>query len=120
MRCTWRSSSTAQPTPSRGPCVYAQAVCFPAGARVGSATVCWPSSRNGRSGNPRADASIVATSAVGWPSPRGGAQRLIDALVGYLAELGGEVRTGALVTAVHASGRRVTGVRLADGEQVAA
>ena len=27
--------------------------------------------------------------AVGWPSPRGGAQGLTDALVGYLAELGG-------------------------------
>ena len=30
--------------------------------------------------------------AVGWPSPRGGAERLIDALVSYLTSLGGEVR----------------------------
>src|SRR5215208_3558306 len=58
--------------------------------------------------------------AVGWPSPRGGAQALTDALVGYLAELGGEVRTGALVIRVEAVHGRVTGVRLADGEQVAA
>ena len=58
--------------------------------------------------------------AVGWPSPRGGAQALTDALVGYLVELGGRVRTGALVTGVEAAHGRVTGVRLADGEQVAA
>ena len=35
--------------------------------------------------------------AVGWPFPRGGAARLADALVARLAELGGEVRTGAPV-----------------------
>ena len=35
--------------------------------------------------------------AVGWPSPRGGAGRLTDALVGYLRALGGELRTGAPV-----------------------
>ena len=58
--------------------------------------------------------------AVGWPSPRGGAQALTDALVGYLVELGGRVRTGALVTGVEAAHGRVTGVRLADAEQVAA
>src|SRR3954468_24290684 len=58
--------------------------------------------------------------AVGWPSPRGGAQRLTDALVGYLAELGGRIRTGALVTAVRASDGRVSGVRLADGEHAPA
>src|SRR3954470_2473436 len=58
--------------------------------------------------------------AVGWPSPRGGAQRLTDALVGYLGELGGRVRTGAPVTALHGSGGRVTGVSLADGEKIAA
>jgi phytoene dehydrogenase-like protein len=58
--------------------------------------------------------------AVGWPSPRGGAQALTDALVGYLVELGGRVRTGALVTGVEAARGRVTGVRLAGAEQVAA
>ena len=31
--------------------------------------------------------------AVGWPIPRGGAQRLTDALVGYFRSLGGEVAT---------------------------
>ena len=58
--------------------------------------------------------------AVGWPSPQGGAQALTDALVAYLVELGGRVRTGALVTAVEAAHDRVTGVRLAGGEPVAA
>ena len=58
--------------------------------------------------------------AVGWPSPRGGAQALTDALVGYLTDLGGEVRTGALVTGVDAVHGRVTGVRLADDERVEA
>ena len=50
--------------------------------------------------------------AVGWPSPRRRAG-LTDALVGYLVELGGRVRTGALVTGVEAAHGRVTGVRLA-------
>lgn len=34
---------------------------------------------------------------VGWPLPRGGAQRLTDALVGYLRALGGELVTGSPV-----------------------
>jgi phytoene dehydrogenase-like protein len=59
--------------------------------------------------------------AVGWPSPEGGAERLIDALASYLRELGGVIRTGALVERVVTDGaRRVTGVRLAGGETVAA
>ncbi len=58
--------------------------------------------------------------AVGWPSPRGGAQALTDALVGYLVELGGRVRTGARVTGVEVAHGRVSGVRLADAERVAA
>ena len=37
-----------------GPCVYAHAVCLPAGAREGSASDCWPTSMNGRSGSPSA------------------------------------------------------------------
>jgi phytoene dehydrogenase-like protein len=32
--------------------------------------------------------------AVGWPLPRGGSQKLSDALAAYLRELGGEIRTG--------------------------
>jgi phytoene dehydrogenase-like protein len=39
----------------------------------------------------------VAAHAGGWPAPRGGAQRLTDALVGYLRSLGGEVVTGRRV-----------------------
>jgi phytoene dehydrogenase-like protein len=58
--------------------------------------------------------------AVGWPSPRGGAQALTDALAGYLRSLGGTVRTGALVTEIEADGGRVRGVRLAGGERIAA
>jgi phytoene dehydrogenase-like protein len=58
--------------------------------------------------------------AVGWPSPRGGAQALTDALVGHLSALGGSIRTGALVAVIEARGRRVRGVRLAGGEPIAA
>jgi phytoene dehydrogenase-like protein len=58
--------------------------------------------------------------AVGWPSPRGGAGHLADALIGYLRSLGGEVRTGARVVRVTASGGRVTGVDVEDGEHVEA
>jgi phytoene dehydrogenase-like protein len=36
----------------------------------------------------------VAGHACGWPFPRGGAQRLTDALVAYLRSLGGEIVTG--------------------------
>lgn len=55
--------------------------------------------------------------AVGWPSPAGGAERLIDALVGYLRELAGEVRTEAAVEAIEAAHGRVAGVRTAGGER---
>src|SRR5262249_13526464 len=59
--------------------------------------------------------------AVGWPSREGGAERLTDALVGHLRELGGTVRTGARVErVVTGSGGRVEGVRLAGGEAVVA
>ena len=52
--------------------------------------------------------------AVGWPSPRGGAERLTDALVSYLRVLGGEIRTGVRVERVLSAGGRVTGVASAD------
>jgi phytoene dehydrogenase-like protein len=58
--------------------------------------------------------------AVGWPSPRGGAQGLSDALVSYLRSRGGEVRTSAPVEQITAAGGHVTGVRLAGGETLAA
>jgi phytoene dehydrogenase-like protein len=35
--------------------------------------------------------------AVGWPFPRGGSQRLSDALASYLCSLGGEIETGRRV-----------------------
>jgi phytoene dehydrogenase-like protein len=57
--------------------------------------------------------------AVGWPSPAGGAERLTDALVGYLRERGGEVRTGTLVEAVESAHGRVTAVRIAGGDRIA-
>jgi phytoene dehydrogenase-like protein len=58
--------------------------------------------------------------AVGWPSPRGGACRLADALVSYLASLGGEVRVGARVVSVTSAGGRATGVTIEGGERVEA
>jgi phytoene dehydrogenase-like protein len=58
--------------------------------------------------------------AVGWPSPRGGAGRLADALVGHLRALGGEVRTSAPVERVVVAGGRVAGVGIAGGEEVRA
>ncbi len=39
----------------------------------------------------------AAAHAVGWPIPRGGAQAIPDALAGYLASLGGTVRTAMRV-----------------------
>jgi phytoene dehydrogenase-like protein len=58
--------------------------------------------------------------AVGWPYPRGGSGRLTDALVERLGELGGEVRCGAPAEAIEARGGRARGVRLRDGERLAA
>ncbi len=56
----------------------------------------------------------------GWPSPAGGAGRLADALLAYLRELGGAVRTDATVTRVAVERRRVVGVELSGGERIAA
>jgi phytoene dehydrogenase-like protein len=39
----------------------------------------------------------IAGHAVGWPSPRGGTQKLTDALIGYLQSLGGEVHASTPV-----------------------
>ena len=57
---------------------------------------------------------------VGWPSPEGGAGRLAGALISYLDELGGTVRTGAKVTRFAAERGHVVGVELADGERLLA
>ena len=42
----------------------------------------------------------AAAHSVGWPFPRGGAQRIADALAGYLRSLGGEILTGSPLTAL--------------------
>ena len=38
--------------------------------------------------------------ALGWPVPRGGAQRIADALASYFRSLGGEIETGARVGSI--------------------
>jgi phytoene dehydrogenase-like protein len=55
---------------------------------------------------------------VGWPSPEGGAQRLTDALVAYLRELGGEIRTLAPVERIQATDGQVRGVLVGGGERL--
>jgi phytoene dehydrogenase-like protein len=44
----------------------------------------------------------VPAHAVGWPIPRGGSQYITDALCGYLAKLGGTVRTSSSVESLDA------------------
>ena len=58
--------------------------------------------------------------AVGWPSPAGGAERLTDALIGYLRELGGELRPDTPVEAIESAHGRVTGVRTRGDERLPA
>ncbi len=55
--------------------------------------------------------------AVGWPSPRGGAQALTDALVAHLRTLGGELVCDAQVERIESVAGRVTGIALADGSR---
>jgi phytoene dehydrogenase-like protein len=50
--------------------------------------------------------------AVGWPSPRGGAGALADALVARLRSLGGELRLGAAAEGLAIERGRVSGVRV--------
>jgi phytoene dehydrogenase-like protein len=42
-------------------------------------------------------ALMLAAHAADWPCARGGSQRIVDALAGYLGHLGGEIRTGHTV-----------------------
>lgn len=56
--------------------------------------------------------------AVGWPSPKGGASTLTDSLVGYLQELGGEVRLATPVERVVARDGRTVGVVTAGGDRL--
>jgi phytoene dehydrogenase-like protein len=46
----------------------------------------------------------VAGHAVGWPSPRGGTQKLTDALIGYFKSLGGEVEASAPIVSLEQLG----------------
>jgi phytoene dehydrogenase-like protein len=57
---------------------------------------------------------------VGFPTPRGGAGRITDALVSRLQAAGGELRCDARVEAVEVKGGRAQGVRLAGGERLGA
>jgi phytoene dehydrogenase-like protein len=56
----------------------------------------------------------------GMPVPVGGSRVLVDGLAGIVRDAGGEVRQSADVERVLVAGGRATGVRLADGEVVAA
>jgi phytoene dehydrogenase-like protein len=52
---------------------------------------------------PTAGIALVLTllaHVAGWVFPRGGAQKLADALAGYLRTLGGEIVTGTMVTSI--------------------
>jgi phytoene dehydrogenase-like protein len=54
---------------------------------------------------------------LGWPVPRGGAQRITDALVARLRARGGELRCGEHVEEVVVRGGRASGVRTAAGTE---
>jgi phytoene dehydrogenase-like protein len=56
----------------------------------------------------------------GMPVPRGGGVKLVDGLAAIVCEAGGELRTDAEVERILVYDGRATGVRLADGETIAA
>jgi phytoene dehydrogenase-like protein len=56
----------------------------------------------------------------GYAFPRGGAQKITDALVARLRQAGGVVRLGARVTRIVVRGRRAAAVRLEDGTEIPA
>jgi phytoene dehydrogenase-like protein len=47
-------------------------------------------------------ALLVSAHAIGWPMPRGGSGRIIDALAAHLRSLGGEIETGRYVASIDA------------------
>ena len=62
----------------------------------------------------------VAVQEGGMPIPRGGGARLVDALVHLIEDHGGSCETGRDVERVLVRDGRAAGVRLTDGEEVAA
>jgi phytoene dehydrogenase-like protein len=56
----------------------------------------------------------------GMPVPKGGGVKLVEGLATIVRDAGGELRTDADVEQITVSDGRATGVRLADGETVAA
>jgi phytoene dehydrogenase-like protein len=62
----------------------------------------------------------VAVQEGGMPIPRGGGARLVDALVRLIQDHGGSCETGRDVESVLVRDGKATGVRLADGEEIAA
>jgi phytoene dehydrogenase-like protein len=62
----------------------------------------------------------VAVQEGGMPIPRGGGARLVDALVRLIEDHGGSCEAGREVERVLVRNGRAAGVRLADGEEVAA
>jgi phytoene dehydrogenase-like protein len=57
---------------------------------------------------------------VGFPVPVGGSSRIAEALTSRLVARGGEIQLDCEVVSVDIAGGRATGVRLADGQQIAA
>jgi len=57
---------------------------------------------------------------VGFPVPQGGAQRVTDALLARLRDRDGELLCGRRVTGILIRSGRAVGVRLADGDEIAA
>ena len=62
----------------------------------------------------------MASQSFGMALGKGGADVMIKAMLGLLAELGGEVHLGAEVARVEVVGGRASGVTLADGRSLAA
>jgi phytoene dehydrogenase-like protein len=54
----------------------------------------------------------------GYPVPEGGARAITDALLGCLAERGGQIRLGARVARIEVRGGRAVAVRLESGEEI--